>query len=240
MDSDEINSIADSVEAQQVATVIRTVYFDIISRANLPEHYSLVNLLGSGDLTKPTLMYVPASVQDIIWLKYDCHTLTAPALLMRDVKYVALDEFLHRMYMRDTTDTSINGTFVHNINGSVVTFIYRFDVAPTCYTSFDDNTLVFDSYDKTVDDTLQGSKSQAYCQNVIEFDMADTFVPNLDDVQFPLLLNEAKALAWAELKQTAHAKAEGSAARAWSNLTYTKYKTGQLKYVNSLPNYGRK
>ena len=72
MDADEVNSITDTVEAQQVAKIVRTVYMDIMERANLPEHYGLVNLQASGTTLKPVLMTVPSSVQDIIWIKYDC------------------------------------------------------------------------------------------------------------------------------------------------------------------------
>lgn len=240
MDSDEVNSIFDTVESQQVARVIRETYFDIIERANLPEHYSLVNLQASGDATKPTVMYVPSNVKDIVWLKYDIRSTTNNYLQMRDVKWLCLDDFLNEMYMRDPSDTTINGTFTLTVGGSTNTFIYRFDKAPQWYTSFDDNTLIFDSYDKTMDTTLQAAKSQAYCSLVIPFTMADTFVPTLDEPQFPLLLNEAKSLAWAELKQTVHAKAEGTAKRGWENVTYSKYAAGKDKFVSTLPNYGRK
>jgi hypothetical protein len=59
LNSDEVNSIGDTVESQQVANIIRTKYYDILGRAELPEHDKLFHLTSSGDPLKPVLMYRP-------------------------------------------------------------------------------------------------------------------------------------------------------------------------------------
>ena len=38
MSSDEVNSISDTPESLQVATIIKQKYYDIVSRGDLPEH----------------------------------------------------------------------------------------------------------------------------------------------------------------------------------------------------------
>lgn len=239
LDSDEINSIQDSVEAQQVVKVIRTVFYDIVERANLPENYGFVNLSPSGDSTKPTLMSLPSTVDKIIWLQYDKRLVTDTGLKMKPVDWMPLEDFIARMHGLDTTDTNVS-SFSHTLDGATFTILYNKVTAPTYYTTFDDHTLLFDSYDQAVDMTLQSSKTLAYCRKAIEFELADTFVPPLDDPQFPLLLNEAKSLAWAELKQAQNLKAEISAKRGWTHLQTTKNTINKTLYVNTLPNYGRK
>ncbi len=52
-----------------------------------------------------------------------------------------------------------------------------------------------------MDTTLQTSKTLCYGQIIPTFTLEDSFIPDLDDTQFPLLLNEAKAIAFVELKQ---------------------------------------
>ena len=52
MDSDEVNSISDSTESLQIANIVRSVYYDLINRAKLPEHFTLVTLEASVDNTR--------------------------------------------------------------------------------------------------------------------------------------------------------------------------------------------
>ena len=70
MSSDEVNSISDSSESLQVATIIKQKYYDIISRGDLPNHNQLFQLNASLDSTKPTLMTVPDGIGHIEYIKY--------------------------------------------------------------------------------------------------------------------------------------------------------------------------
>lgn len=239
MDSDEVNSITDTVEAQQVATVIKTVYFDIVTRANLPEHYTITSLLGSGTASKPTLMTLPDSIAEIYWVKYNIIADGETDPNFQPIEFVELPTFIDRMDALKLSDDNV-ASFTHSLDGNNIDFLYQNDKAPEIYTSLNDNTLLFDSYDSVVDTTLQGSKTKAYARKNIPFTMSNTFVPDLDDQQTALLLNESKALAWAELKQTSHAKAEMNAHRGWNRLQSTKFRTETTDFFDRLPNYGRK
>jgi hypothetical protein len=70
MGSDEVNSIGDTIESMQVANIIKNKYFDVINRADLPEHYKLFQLNPSLDFSSPVLMYVPSEINNIKWIKY--------------------------------------------------------------------------------------------------------------------------------------------------------------------------
>jgi hypothetical protein len=238
-DSDEINSISDSVESMQIANVVRTAYFDLIQRANLPEHHSLVSLDASGDNEKPTLMTVPSTVAEIKWIKYDCQEDGDTQPNMRLVDYLPLEEFLHRMHSYDQDETEV-GTFEHTIGVDTFTFVYKNDRHPVVYTTFDDNTVIFDSYDADVDTTLQKSKTMCFGRTVIPFTLSDSFTPDLDEGQFALLLNEAKSLAWLELKQSPHLIAERNSKRGWSNIQNKKDTIDKLSDFERLPNFGRR
>lgn len=242
MDSDEINSIGDSTEAGQIATLVKTVYMSIVSRLDLPEHFSLVNLTPSNDPDQPNLMYVPDTVDQIVWIKYDGVTSDDDdgTIRMANVPFMRMEDFLARMFSQDTVNDEnvISYTLVQDSNS--IPIVYRNDRPPCYYTTFDDHTLIFDSLDVGVDDTLKASKSLAYCKLAIPFTMEDDFTPDLDDSQFDLLINECKSLAWAELKQTQHAKAEQWAKRGWTRQQRNKHETEQVSDFDRLPNFGRK
>lgn len=235
MDSDEVNSISDSVESLQIATVVRTAYFDIVSRLNLPEHYTLFSLAASGNNSKPVLMTVPATVKTINWVQYDTQTLTDNDVNYQDVKFLPLKNFLDMV-----NGFNVDETTVDSMSHGGFTFLFKNDQAPLYYTTFDDNTVIFDGYDNEVDTTLQSSKTRCYGLNTVTWEMSNSFTPDLDEAQFSLLLNEAKSLAWAELKQVAHTKAEQSARRQWVKTQKSKDSFRELSDFDKLPSFGRK
>ena len=69
MDSDEINSIDDTIESTQVALLIKGVFFDIATDIGLPEHETLFELTESGTSLQPTLMTLPERVTRVNWIK---------------------------------------------------------------------------------------------------------------------------------------------------------------------------
>lgn len=239
MDSDEVSSYDDTVESLQVANILRTVYYDIVDRAELPEHEQIINLTASTDADKPVLMTVPESVTSVLWVKYNKETEDDTDIAVRPVQYLMLPDFLERMYYFSESDDNVD-TFSHTLNAQTFTILYKNDVAPSYYTSIDDDLLLFDSYDSAVDSTLQSSKTVAFGRVAPTYTLSNTFTPDLDDNQFSLLINEAKALAWAELKQTQHGKAEQSARRGWISLQTKKARGKREDWYAMLPNYGRK
>jgi hypothetical protein len=245
MDSDEINSITDTVESQQVVEVIKTVYDDIISRSDLHSNNTLFNLTASSDVTKPITMSMPESIDRIEWLKYDTRLLTDTGPNWTIMRYLPPESFIDFMHQYDQNESYIE-SFDHIIDDFTLHFTYRNDQGPTYYTTFDDELIFFDSYDAEVDSTLQSSKTIGFGQRASTFQKLDAFVPDLRPQQFALLLNESKSLAWAELKQTVHEKAEVSARRNWRHLQKTRQTTpdgtnfiqGNHNF-DKLPNFAR-
>jgi len=119
------------------------------------------------------------------------------------------------------------------------TLYYKNSRQPWYCTFISDNYVIFDSFDATQDSTLQASKTLAYAQIIPQWIMQDTFIPNIDETQVPLLLNESKSLAFLELKQTVHSKAEQEAKRGWSSVQKDKSKTDKPSYFDQLPDFGR-
>lgn len=339
LDSDEVNSISDTTESLQVATIIKNKYYDILTRGDLPAQEVLLQLTASGDATLPTLMYIPDGVTKIDWIKYfdsnpadsqnvsqfgsyshgvntDIITSTtwattsltsntiglgtktftvassslnitigqgamaiagtssmfgtvvsyvsttlvlnvtssigtgtfsawniasSDAQSVPGYKYVTglpIDDFLDMINRFNPADSTVSSfTFTEGSNS--FTFYYKNASQPSYYTVIENHYVIFDSYDVNFDDTLQSSKTLVLAEQVTPFQMVDSFVPDMDDNQFPLLLNEAKALAYFELKQMPHIKAEQEIKRQWSAVQKTKAKSNKPSHFDQLANFGR-
>jgi hypothetical protein len=210
MDSDEINSIFDTTEAQQVVSIIQTVYYDIVSVGELPRDDDLFQLVASGDPAKPVVMTLPSDVNDIRWIKYDNHTTDDTRVTYQPLIPMPLIDFIEMVTSLNPDEGNVLA-YTHTIGSNSWTLYCKTDAAPRFYTTTDDNTVLFDSYDEEVDTTLQTSKTMCFGQRTYPWSNADSFVPPLDDKQSQRLLHEAKALAFAELKQAQHLKAEKTA-----------------------------
>jgi len=245
MDSDEVNSVSDTVESQQVLQVIKTVYYDILTRGGLTRSKTPFNLIASGDNTKPVLMTKPSSIVDIDWLKYNCVLAGDTDPHWREMQYLPIEDFMQFVHNLAPSDPT-TGTMDLVVNGFNITFPFKNNTAPCYYTTLDDVQIVFDAYDSAVDNTLQSSKTMSFGLKDFVFIETDDFVPELPLDQFALLLNEAKSLAWAELKQSIHAKAEKTARGNWVHLSKTRQHVPSGKFYSGAhakdlgPNFARK
>lgn len=242
LDSDEINSITDTTEALQVVAIVKRCYFDIASKMELPEHFSLFELTASGDNTKPTLMYLPSDVLNVLWIKYDKIGDGETASRILPVAYMAPEQFFEQMYSLDTdADNVVTSSLV--VGSDSLPIFALDDKAPDYWTSLDDYTFIFDSYDADVDTTLQKSKTVVYGQKTATWTQSDSFTPDLDAEQFSLLVNKAKSLAWAELKQADHALARKEARDQMIHAERAKHALPHedtIRATDTLPNYGRR
>lgn len=233
--SDQVTAITDTAESDQVAHIIRTAYFNIITRANLPEHKKLFSLDASGSSLQPVLMLKPDTVGKIEWIKYNIRKSTDTEDLFSYVTILPVQQFIDRMHLLGTDSTTVDSMTLNS-----ETFYYSNNAHPLYCTIVQDYYIIFDSYDVVVDtSTLQASKTLCYGQKVPTFTLSDSFTPDMDETQFPLLLNEAKSLAFLELKQVAHNLALKESKRQWNTLQKGK-DLSSLSDFNKLPNYGRK
>jgi len=232
MDSDEVNSINDTVEAQQIAEIVKTTYEEIISDRQWPHLKTMVQLTASGTSSRPTHMSIGDDVQEVIWLKYDKATDTDTKKKYADVIWKSPAEFMLLTNARNSDESTVDVI----TDDSGVDVLILNNQAPTYYTSFDDINLVFDSYDSDVDSTLQTSKTQAYVYAEPSLTIADATIPNLPSKNFPYLLAEAKSVAFNALRQSPNAKEEQRSRRQRIWASREKWRNdGDLQ----TPDYGR-
>lgn len=231
MDSDEINSIGDTTEAQQVVDVIETTYNDLVSTIDFPDMWDFFELEPSNDLSRPTLMYVPKDVGKVEWIKYDNSEDGSTKREFQDVRSVEREYFLDRMNSLDTTDPRV---YQYELQVGPGTFDVRGynDRFPTFYTTNNDQSIVFNDYRADINQTLAGNKTYCYGMRIPSFIREDDFTPDLTPRQFTLLFNEAKSAAFVELKQVQNAKSEQRARRGWVQAHRKAPQTGRVGAVH--------
>lgn len=232
MDDDEINHIGDTVESLQIAEVVKETYDEIFGNIVVPEHSKLVSLSDSNDTALPNYMYVPDEVVQIQWIRYknaDSEGYTyvdwlEPAVFAETVFNSGLVSGGNTVTVEDPTGFSYN---------------IRNDQNPQYYTSFDDKTLVFDSFDAAQGATLQTSKAICWAQVETVFEIADDFIPPIDAKLFALLLSESKAVCFNYFKQISSTKDEQRSRRQRVRWQKTRYKTRQDEKYKGADYIGR-
>ena len=225
MDSEDVNSISDSVEAMQVASIVRDTYFNIITTREVPEHKELLKLTSLSDTSYPTHMSFPENVRNIEKLWYEDSDGNYQEIVYQD----PMDFLSMTDHKTDNYDTVLDK------NGSTKIRVGN-DEDPRYYTSFDDTYVVFNSYDSSVEDTLQSSKVRAYGTMIPGFSLSDTHTPDIDIDYFPYLIAEAKSVAMSLLKGGPDPKIDQAARRQKSYIQNDRYKTEKK---DSRPKYGR-
>lgn len=235
MEADEVSDVNETQESVDVANIVKECYFDIVGELNMAEQQGLFKLTSSGDNTKPTLMYLPSTVSRIQYLKYNIDD-TVGTPTYRDLRYVSNAEFLYLQDGFNSDDTNVDEMTI-SLNSTDFVFKFTNDNHPTYYTIFDESSVVFDSYDSDIEDTLTQVRTTGFGDLVPSFSLSNTWVPDLDPRQFQLLLQDAKATAFTELKQSQNPTAERKARKnriltqknkndndpAWSNQSHAQF-----------------
>ena len=233
MNSDEVNSISATLEATQVAQIIKSTYFNIVEGKDLA-HLKELFRLDSGTSTRPTHMAIPETIIDVEWVKYNTKKLSGDKDLFTKIKYKTPDEFLYILEQRDSTDTTNIKVVTDPSN---ITLNINKTKVPLYYTSFDDETIVMDGYIATLETNLQQSKTNCFGKKAPTFTLSNTFTPDLPVQMFTYLLAEAKSNCFLTLKQMPNQKAEQTSISQKRKMAQEAFK---LKNGITYPNFGRK
>lgn len=221
MDSDSVNDIDDTTEAQQVASIIKDTYFKLVSsRDDWPFLRTLTTLTGLADVDNPTKMQIPESLNKIYWIRYN----------RKPVTYLSPEDFKKLVDEREETDDG-----VVDANG------YITNRDPLYWTTYDDAYVWFDSYDSASESTLQSSNCSVYGIQVPSWNVDASFTPTLPEKMFPTLLADAKATAFLALKQQSNPREEAYATRGRIRAQNSAYRADKAEPTyNSNVNYGRR
>lgn len=195
-----VNSISDTRESEQIATIIKETYEDLIVTKQIQAKNRLFKIEPLSDPSKPVYFRVQSPIIRLDYLKYYCEN------VWKTLDYIEPEEFMekslalksHRRGESWQDFPEENVEVVEDFSG--VKFYINNDKDPEYYTSFDDKHIVCNSYNKTVEASLQADKVS--CKGVLmpTFEFKNDFVPEIAEQHFPLLLSASKLNADMELK----------------------------------------
>lgn len=236
MDSDNVNSITDTIEAEQVADIVKREYYDLVVEQDYDSFETIFQLVGSGSSTKPTRMTFPDNTMKVLSVKYDRRTSVSGPDSFTEITYLSPLEFTNLVDGRDSTASNV---LVHVENG--INFNIINDIPPTYYTVLGDDVVLFDSYDASVDVSLQDNKSKCIGMKEPTWVHTDTAVPSLSWQLFPLLIARAKRASFDLVKQQPSLTAERAAKKIEIALKRKQKKSYAARLIpGDKINYGRK
>jgi len=232
MDGDSVNSINDTIESQQVAAVVKQTYLEMMSNRNWPHMQYAFTCTSLADTDYPTSLTLPENIKELRWIKYNKRRSTDTKDKYEDLKYLQPEDFFTLSSQRDSSASNMQIVTINSMKLNV-----RTDQPPQYWTTFDDSTLICDSYDSTVDSVLQTSKNSCWGIRTPTWSHTDAAVPDLPAEAFSALVEEAKSTAFYALRQAANEKAEQKATRQHRWLARKAWRAkGGIRF----PNYGRK
>lgn len=228
LDFDEVNSIDDTIQSVQVASIVKNCYFGMIGNRNWPHLKKLFQLESVGDVSKPVFLKLPEALKEMESIRYQLTDGT-----FKDLKYRTTEEFLRMCSTRLPAEPFVD--VISDYSGVKLNILNNAD--PSYWTSFDDVYLVFDSYDAEIETTVQASKTQCIGYLNPTWVTSDSFIPNLPIEAFPALFEEAKSTASLNIKQMGDQKAELNSVKQQRWLSRKAWRAaGGIEY----PDYGRK
>lgn len=209
--SDQINSINDSTEAQQIAELAEDAYYELLNMNNWPFLHELIQLESIADSDRPNYLRIPDNVVRILQVKYNFTDVmdNPDLLLIRNIPYVDPADFLNRVQGRNTEQDNIFIT--EGFNGIKIPIFT--DTEASIWTSFDDEYVVFDAYQDDQESTMQGINSQCLAKVIPVFNKVDDFIPKATTQFYQTWLAEVKKTAYIYFRQERSPVDEQKAAR---------------------------
>lgn len=232
MDSDNVNSIDDTIEAQQVALIIKDCYMNMVTNRNWANQKTMLQFNGVNEPARPNYLATPDELKELTVFRYNCKKKEGRDD-WKEVKHLDPEDFLKLTSRRDSTNKNV--TIITDYSGTPL--LIENNKAPSFWTTFDDAFIVCDSWDSEVDDTLHAEKTQCIGYVIKDFELGNDAIPPIPDEAFPALVQAAKSQAFLVLKNVENPKAETEYQKQNAWLARKNWKLhGGIKY----PNYGRR
>lgn len=229
---DPINSIGDTEDAILISREAETTFYDMLTRGEWKANLELVTVESVSDISRKTVLRIPDNVTKISSVRYDC-SYPDKNKDIRRIVFLEPEEFLERSYNLSTDSDNVEENVINN-----KTILVENNRMPLYYTSFDNEHIVFDSYDKEVEDTVDPEKVICYGEITPSWLEEDTFVIPIQDNLYPLYLASLTSACSIYLMSNISQEDERRQARGISRMRREQTKT-ELEYFPKFK-YGRK
>lgn len=235
-DSDEVNSVGDTIESMQVAKIVKEVHDNLVAEQDIQALRGLFQLEGLADTTRPNVMKLPDDVIEVSTIRYDVRDSSSPDPAFTEIPYIDPQYFLTRSAQLNESDS--NTVAVKDLDTDTEYLVYT-DKRPEFWTMFDDEYIIFDAYDSAQGATMHSSRTQAYGARYPELVIADSSTFSIPRAMVPQLEAEARELYWDIWKDGATPKINQVARRQRVRGQRLRHKARVDQEADRLPDYGR-
>jgi len=233
-DGDNVNSFNETVESEQVSKVIRVSYDALIDQYDLPSTMTVFEQDASLTAGTLTQFVLPVGITRIQWFKYDITTDSATPQY-EIIGYKTPVDFLATSHDLNEANTEV---VTQDFND--VEYFITNNKRPRYWTSFDDKTIIFDSYDSGEDGSgLVAAKMQGYGLSRPTLTLDDTTAIDLPQELIGLLRDEAREMFFDLYKDGTTKKVNQMARRSRVRAQRNMHKFTATQPPDNLPDYGR-
>lgn len=225
-------TIDESIESTQIAEIVKNTYYHIIDGRNWPHLFTLFQLTETSAST-PTHFTISTNVMDIDFIKYNKVRAGETRNRYEEIYYREPKEFIEILNGRVSDNSNV--TIITDTSGLPLNI--HNDRPPQYYTSFDDSSIVMDSFDNAVETFLKTAKNQCHGKIYPTVTRTDSFIFDLPTEAFSYLLNESKSVAFLLIRNQPHAKAEQASTTQRRRMSWQAW---TIDKKNTYPDFGRK
>jgi len=217
MNSNQVTTLSQTIEAQQVALIARDSYEYLEELQHWDHKLSKARLQVAPQTAEVNAVGIPEGIQKILEVRYEIPRDPldpSGSKLLKLLKYQCPKDFIeaHKEELDDTLQIFMrsNGSWPQ----SDLEYYIKNDKEPDCWTVIDHSTLIVDSYNQSREITIDSTKFQllAYVKYVFDEtdDDQDIEIPSSD---WQLYKSMVVSKSWHEIKQTQNPVADLMAKR---------------------------
>ena len=198
MDSDAVSTYNETIESEQIALTAQEQYMELATYQRVPQFEQLTKLITPGSTPTGSILNIPALATDVYDIRYR-HIDSNDNTTYRAMKFLSKTDFLNQQLDLKVGEDNVE----ENTLSNGVKIPFRTDKSPEYYTTFDDETIVFDSIDSIAEggNSIDGDNSLAIAYIIPEFELEDNFIPDLPIKLFPQYLDMIKEVNSYEQRQ---------------------------------------
>lgn len=235
--SDQVNTIGDTPEAEQIAQMAEDSYYDILNQHEWPWLKQLTTLQSVADGDLPTYLLIPNEVVRVDQFKYyytdETDANVGDLALFRDVCWLKPTAFVNMVQQRNTQSADVQ-LMISTEGVRLPIFNTR---PPDYWTSFDDKYIVCDAFDNTIESTLEGNRSQVIVKRIPDFQVDDDFTPDAPPHFFQAWLNDVISTAFQYMRQE---QAPVAARKSQRGLAVLRREASRTNYDDGKVHFGRR
>lgn len=232
LESDDVDSILETVESEQVARIVIRVFSNMIAGRDWPHLDKIVTLDEVPAI--PTGFYLDPEMRKVHYVKYNKKHTALDQDRFTLLTYKEWGDFLHLLESRNSLSTDV--TVVPTVDGAVSLNILT-NKQPQYWTVYSNNFLFVDSFNSVIDLRATNGNLQVFGSMLPMSELDDDFIFNLPLEDHPMFINECINYCYINIKQMANSKLEQMS-------TSIRRRMSHQKWINhkgvSYPDYGRK